>query len=56
MVVDPPGAGDDLGVPGRAVAHGHGPGLCQATRRDGNPWSRGGKMAQGGRNKHEYNK
>ena len=53
MVVDPPGAGDDLGVPGGAVAHSHSPSLRQATRGDRNPWS---TEENGGISKYEYNK
>lgn len=35
IVMDPPGAGDDLGVPRGAVAHSHGAGFVQGPRRDG---------------------
>lgn len=35
VVVDPPGAGDDPRVPGRAVADGHEPRLVQGLGRDG---------------------
>ncbi|TNN61016.1 hypothetical protein EYF80_028794 [Liparis tanakae] len=46
-MVNPPGTGDDLGVPGGAVAHRHGAGFGQRTRRDGDACSREG----GGENK-----
>lgn len=40
MMMDPPSAGDDLGVPGSAVTHSHRAGLSQRARRDGVTWSR----------------
>lgn len=46
MMMDPPRTGDDFGVPGSAVAHGHGAGLCQGAGRDGIAWAgrwRGGE-------------
>lgn len=41
MMMDPPSAGDDLGIPSSTVAHSHSAGLRQCTRRDGITWSRG---------------
>jgi len=40
MMVNPPSTGDDLGIPGSAVAHRHGAGFGQGTRRDGDACSR----------------
>ena len=34
MMVDPPGAGDDFGVPGLGVAYGHRPGFAEGLGRD----------------------
>lgn len=40
MMMNPPSAGDDLGIPRGAVANGHGAGFRQGSRRDGVTWSR----------------
>lgn len=38
MMVDPPSAGDDLGIPGSTVAYRHGARLGQRARGDGTAW------------------
>ena len=50
MTVHPPGAGDDAGLPGRAVAHRHT--ACLVQRPGGNwaTWREGGRKKEGGGN------
>lgn len=40
MMMNPPSAGDDLGIPSSTVAHSHSASFCQGTWRDGVTWSR----------------